>query len=77
MAGFESTDPRMSRLLSVTAQKFITDIINEAFIHCKSKNANPASKAKVKDRKYTLTLEDLAPVLNEYGITVKKPPYFV
>jgi len=78
MAGFEATDPRMSRLLSIAAQKFISDVVNEAFTHCKLKGqANLANnKAKVKDKKYTLTMEDLIPVLNDHGITVKKPPYY-
>jgi len=78
MAGFESADPRMSRLISLAAQKFISDIINEAFTHCKLKAMVPqGGKTKVKDKKYTLTLEDLIPILNDYGITVKKPPYYV
>jgi len=79
MAGFESTDPRMSRLLSVAAQKFISDIINEAFTHCKLKAIVPqgGKQSKPKDKKYTLTMEDLIPILNDYGITVKKPPYYV
>jgi len=77
-AGFESTDPRISRLVSIAAQKFISDIINETFTHCKLKEMAPTGgKTKVKDKKYTLTLEDLIPILNDYGITVKKPPYYV
>jgi transcription initiation factor TFIID subunit 10 len=65
--------------VSLAAQKFISDIANDALQHCKSRSsAQPNKSSKnVKDKKYTLTMEDLAPALNEYGITVKKPPYFV
>lgn len=30
-----------------------------------------------KDRKYTMTTEDLTPALSDYGVTVKKAHYFV
>ena len=77
IAGFESTDPRMSRLISLASQKFLSDIINEAFTHCKLKGSAPAGKGnKKQDKKFVLTLEDLVPILNDYGITVKKPMYY-
>ncbi|XP_028902487.1 transcription initiation factor TFIID subunit 10, partial [Ornithorhynchus anatinus] len=76
-AGFEASDPRIIRLISLAAQKFISDIANDALQHCKMKGtASGSSRSKSKDRKYTLTMEDLTPVLGEYGINVKKPHYF-
>ena len=78
MTGFESGDPRVSKLISIASQKFISDILNDAFTHCKLRTAAPiGGKTKSKDKKYVLTMEDLVPVLSDYGITVKKPPYFV
>lgn len=65
------------RLISLAAQKFVSDIANDALQHCKVRSSNQASKTKGKDRRYTLTMEDLAPALAEYGITVRKPPYYV
>ncbi|XP_074867028.1 transcription initiation factor TFIID subunit 10 [Carettochelys insculpta] len=76
-AGFEASDPRIIRLISLAAQKFISDIANDALQHCKMKGtASGSSRNKSKDKKYTLTMEDLMPALAEYGINVKKPHYF-
>nr|XP_046220404.1 transcription initiation factor TFIID subunit 10-like isoform X1 [Oncorhynchus gorbuscha] len=77
-AGFEASDPRIIRLVSLAAQKFISDIANDALQHCKMKGtASGSSRNKTKqDKKYTLTMEDLSPALSEYGINVKKPHYF-
>jgi len=76
-AGFEASDPRIIRLISLAAQKFISDIANDALQHCKMKGtASGSSRSKTKDKKYTLTMEDLSPALTEYGINVKKPYYF-
>ncbi|KDR22733.1 transcription initiation factor TFIID subunit 10-like [Zootermopsis nevadensis] len=77
-AGFETSDPRIIRLVSLAAQKFVSDVANDALQHCKTRGASQISKtSKGKDRRYTLTMEDLTPALAEYGITVKKPHYFV
>lgn len=85
-AGFEASDPRIVRLISIAAQKFISDVANDALQHCKTRTNNtPVSHGtaknvktpNTKDRKYTLTMEDLSPALNDYGITVRKAHYFV
>ncbi|XP_057645502.1 transcription initiation factor TFIID subunit 10-like [Chionomys nivalis] len=76
-AGFEASDPRIIRLISLAAQKFISDIANDALQHCKMKGtASGSSQSKSKDHKYTLTMEDLTPALSDHGINVKKPHYF-
>lgn len=81
----------------MAAQKFISDVANDALQHCKTRTNNSSSSGsgssssnnqskrgaaaaaeQNKTRKYTLTMEDLSPALNDYGITaVKKPHYFV
>ncbi|XP_069112132.1 transcription initiation factor TFIID subunit 10-like isoform X3 [Argopecten irradians] len=76
-AGLECTDPRITRLMSLAAQKFISDIANDALQHCKMKASGQSSKKQNKDKKLVLTMEDLTPALSEYGINVKKPAYFV
>lgn len=76
-AGFEASDPRIIRLISLASQKFISDIANDALQYCKMKGtASGSSRNKTKDKKYTLTMEDLSPALSEYGVNVKKPYYF-
>ncbi|RWS31797.1 transcription initiation factor TFIID subunit 10-like protein [Leptotrombidium deliense] len=74
-SGFETSDDRIVRLISLAAQKFISDIVNDALQHCKMRGAGQTKKT-CKDKRYTLTLEDLTPALSEYGISVKKPHYF-
>lgn len=73
-AGFEPNDPRLVRLVSVAAQKFISDIANDALQHCKMRGQ--ALKKQGKEKKLTLTMEDLQLALQDYGISVKKPQYF-
>uniref|UniRef100_A0A1B6KVF0 Transcription initiation factor TFIID subunit 10 n=1 Tax=Graphocephala atropunctata TaxID=36148 RepID=A0A1B6KVF0_9HEMI len=75
-SGFDGSDPRVIRLISLAAQKFISDIANDALQHCKVRSSSQ-TKSKGKDRRYTLTMEDLTPALAEYGIQVRKPHYFV
>lgn len=36
-----------------------------------------SGKLGTKDKRYTMTMDDLAPVLAEYGVTVKKPHYYI
>jgi transcription initiation factor TFIID subunit 10 len=75
-AGFETTDARVLRLVSLAAQKFVADIANDALQHCKRRGAVQATKSKSKDRKFVMTTDDLTQALSEQGITLKKPPYF-
>ena len=64
----------------MTTQKFISDVANDALQHCKTCTNNQSGSAKsvkpTQDRKYTMTMEDLAPALADYGITVRKAQYF-
>ncbi|CAH3182088.1 unnamed protein product [Porites evermanni] len=76
-SGFDTTDPRVVRMISLAAQKFVSDIANDALQHCKMRGSGQSSRKSGKDKRYTLTMEDLTPALSEYGITVRKPPYFI
>jgi len=72
--GFECTDVRVKRLIALAVQKFISDIANDAIQHCKVRQA--ADKHK-KDKRMVLTMEDLVQSLKEYGVSMKKPEYYV
>ena len=77
-AGFDTSDPRILRLVSLATQKFVSDIANDALQHCKMRGANAAGQAKgKKDRKFVMTVDDLTLALQDQGISVKKPPYFM
>ncbi|XP_028266521.1 LOW QUALITY PROTEIN: transcription initiation factor TFIID subunit 10 [Parambassis ranga] len=76
-AGFEASDPRIIRLISLLLRSLSQTIANDALQYCKMKGtASGSSRSKTKDKKYTLTMEDLTPALSEYGVNVKKPYYF-
>lgn len=75
-SGFNTTDPRILRLASITSQKFIANIANDALQHCKMRTANSQNKKAPKDKRYTLLFDDLIPVLSDMGISIKKPQYY-
>ena len=74
-SGMEVTDPKIVALVSVAAQKFISDIAFDALTHCKMRQANNLRKG-IKDKKYSMNTEDLSVALKEKGIALKKPMYF-
>lgn len=73
MAGMQTNDPRMIKLIAIAAQKFIHDVVSDSLQHCKLRSGQTK---KAKDKKYTLAMEDLSSALLEYGIEVKRPHYF-
>ncbi|KAH8261860.1 hypothetical protein KR038_006046 [Drosophila bunnanda] len=79
MGGFQSDDKRIVRLISIAAQKYMSDIIDDALQHSKARThmqtSNTPGGSKAKDRKFTLTMEDLQPALADYGINVRKMDY--
>ena len=64
------------RLISLSAQKFISDILNDALQNCKTRGGTVVTKKSPKDRMFYLKLDDLQPALSDYGISVKKPLYY-
>ena len=79
-AGFETSDPRILRLVSLATQKFVSDVANDALQHCKMRGTGgpgPSGHKKNKDRKLVMTVDDLSHALQDQGISIKKPPYFL
>ncbi|KAF9065265.1 transcription initiation factor TFIID 23-30kDa subunit-domain-containing protein [Rhodocollybia butyracea] len=87
--GFECEDPRLKRLLSLAAQKFVSDIAADAFQHARIRTNAAGGRARtnqplyggpgsLKDRtRTTLTMDDLSAALQEYGINARKPDYYL
>ena len=92
-AGFVVNDPKLVKILSLASQKFISEIINDCMqyhkIKTNSKSSLQLSTPQVSTQKLgnnsdnkkgnaaVLTIEDLSTVLQDYGINVKKPYYFM
>eukprot|EP00899_Mesostigma_viride_P028292 jgi/Mesvir1/8648/Mv02592-RA.1 len=82
-SGFQSPDTRLTRLVSVAAQKFVADVANDALQYCKirqqQQSQNPKDKkapaGAAKDKRLVLTMEDLSDALKEYGVNVHKQEY--
>lgn len=76
--GVEQQTPEVTRLISLAAQKFISDISYEALQHCKMRGGGKEQKSKSsgRDRKYAMSADDVVVALSDQGLTVKKPPYF-
>jgi len=76
--GYNCSDPRINHIIALAAQKFISEIANDALQYCKIRQSSPAYKdLKNKGKgRYVLTMEDLSLSFKEYGINVKKPEYF-
>ncbi|KAN0088498.1 Transcription initiation factor TFIID 23-30kDa subunit domain containing protein [Tylopilus felleus] len=84
--GFECEDVRLKRLLSLAAQKFVSDIASDAYQHARIRTNAVGGRARAavsgpgasKDKtRTTLTMDDLSAALAEYGINSRKPEFFL
>nr|ODN98913.1 hypothetical protein L204_02878 [Cryptococcus depauperatus CBS 7855] len=79
-SGFDCNDPRLKKLLSLVAQKFLSDLSKDAF-HFSKLRVNGASQGRgrpaagVDRNKIVLTMDDLSLALGEHGVNVKAPDY--
>ena len=86
-AGFDTQDPRLLRVVSLAAHKFIADIAKDAMGHhqLRSKtarggagagaggSAGGASAAAAASDKKVLRMDDLTKALHKHGVEVCKP----
>ncbi|KAI0792139.1 transcription initiation factor TFIID 23-30kDa subunit-domain-containing protein [Abortiporus biennis] len=84
--GFECEDVRLKRLLALAAQKFVSDIAADAYQHARIRTVATGGRSRgnvggpqsARDKtKTTLMMEDLSAALAEYGITSKKPEFYM
>ncbi|KAF9005898.1 transcription initiation factor IID TAF10 subunit [Cyathus striatus] len=86
--GFDCEDVRLKRLLSLAAQKFVSDIAADAYQHARIRTNAAGGRTRVnqplsgpgsaKDKtRTTLTMDDLSAALAEYGINARKPEYYM
>ena len=76
-SGFHSEDARLVKLVSLAAQKFISDIATDALNYSKMRSGGSSNAAaRQLTNELTLTMDDLNNALAEYGIVLQKPPYY-
>ena len=68
LSGYQSTDPRVTRVASIAAHKFVADLTNDALRICKARQQGKG--------RLVLTTEDLAQSARDYGILIRKSSYF-
>ena len=72
-AGFQTDDPRIKRLLSLSVQKFVSDLATDALQFTKISQTSRGRTSK----KMVLNAQDLSRALAEYGINATKPEYYI
>lgn len=72
--GFESSDPRCAKLTCAAVERFMSKVLNDVLDVMASR---PASASRSKDVGWTLTLYDLVKGLQEAGVVIDKPTYYV
>ena len=53
-SGFDTSDPRILRLVSLAAQKFVSEVASDALTHNKLRAVNQPSKTKVSLQLHTM-----------------------
>ncbi|KAL4853032.1 Transcription initiation factor TFIID subunit 10 [Chlorella vulgaris] len=80
-SGYDCKDVRTVRMISLAAQRFVAQVLEEAYNTHKLRQMAPAAKLKEagfdpKDKRELLTVEDLQKAMEEYGVKSRRPPYY-
>mmetsp|Transcript_14604 Transcript_14604/g.61675 ORF Transcript_14604/g.61675 Transcript_14604/m.61675 type:complete len:130 (-) Transcript_14604:1694-2083(-) len=81
ISGIREPDIRATRLVSLAAQRFISQVSADARA-CAQQRFEMQAKDKrergldPRDRRVMLTIDDLHAALNDYGLDLRKPEYF-
>jgi transcription initiation factor TFIID subunit 10 len=67
----------VKRIFALAAQKFIMDVVQDAYQYNKIRQQGMSAKDKrLAGKKSVLTMDDLSAALSEYGIHVRRPEYY-
>ncbi|XP_065850678.1 transcription initiation factor TFIID subunit 10 [Euphorbia lathyris] len=78
-SGFQCPDVRLIRLVAVATQKFVAEVASDALQQCKARQTTVVKDKRdkqQKEKRLTLTMEDLSKALRDYGVNVKHQEYF-
>lgn len=77
-AGLECSDPNVKKYVALIGQKFITDVANAAMQYHKIyQRAALKDKKMPREKKVTLQMCDLEKALEENGIDISRPFYYM
>lgn len=77
-SGLETTDDNVKKYIALLGQKFVTDISNSAMQYHKIyAKAALKDKKMPKEKKVTLQMCDLEKALEEQGINIARPFYYM
>lgn len=81
-AGVSNPDARVTRLVSLAAERFVQQVADDAYRCAVQRNQAQLKEKKekgydLKDKRLVLECEDLAAALRDYGVSLHKPPYYV
>lgn len=77
-SGITSSDKNVKKLVSLLSHKFISDIVNSSLQYHKiHQKAAQKDKRFAREKKLTLQVNDLEKALEDVGINISRPNYYM